>query len=173
MLNIDLDLKRFKPFLKGKIVKASTSNSKDQPYIWGLIRKKWLIYQPEELIRQLLIQYLIQEKKYPKNFIQVERLLTLHSSSSRSKQLSKRTDILVFDRNMHPFLMVECKAPEVKMHIDLTKDGALWQSTTYLFGQQTMEVPYLLISNGLQSYCCQRNIEKQELDFLDKIPSFP
>jgi hypothetical protein len=98
---INLDLLQFKPFLKSK-----RENGKQ--LIFCPIRKKFLVLQPEELVRQLLLVYLIKEKKYPKSKIAVEKSL-------RFNELEHRFDILIYDKNNQPFLLVECKAPEVNI----------------------------------------------------------
>ncbi|MEM9261897.1 MAG: type I restriction enzyme HsdR N-terminal domain-containing protein, partial [Bacteroidota bacterium] len=93
---IDLRLTRFSPQLNVK----PEGNKK---LVFGTIRKKWLVLQPEEFVRQLLLHFLIGDMRYNRNRITVERGVTVNSES-------RRTDILVFDVDMRPFLLIECKA---------------------------------------------------------------
>ena len=76
--------------------------------IFDKLRKKWIILTPEEWVRQNFIKYLIEDKKYPSSLIATEKELRLG-------ELKKRFDILVYDKNHKPWLMVECKSMEVKL----------------------------------------------------------
>ena len=84
-------------------------NSENKVAIFDEIRKKFIILQPEEWVRQHCVQYLIQHKNYPKSLINVEKELILND-------LKKRYDIVVFNPNGSIFLIVECKAPEIKIN---------------------------------------------------------
>ena len=145
---IDLDLMQYKSELKFKSVDGQTM-------LFDPIRKKWLVLQPEELVRQLLLVYLIQEKGYNKNRINVEKEIKVN-------RMQKRCDILIFDSNTEPFLLVECKAPNVPVSQDVFKQIA-WYN-------MALRVKYLLVSNGMQSYCCSMDYEKESFDFLTEIP---
>ncbi len=148
---IDLQLLRYQEKLR-------TKTEENKRYIYDPIRKKFLVLGPEEMVRQLTLCYLIDFKKYNKNRIRVEKGLKLNG-------LSKRCDILVYDMEMTPFLLVECKAPDVP----------ITQSTFEQIGRYNLplRVPYLMLTNGLTSFCCQVNYESQSFDFLDSIPDFP
>jgi len=126
--------------------------------IFDPIRKKYLVWQPEELVRQLLIQYLIQEKNYNKNHLHVERGLKVNG-------MYKRSDIITYDKTMAPFLLVECKAPNISLN-----QAVLDQIATY---NLNYKVPYLLVSNGMHSYCCQMDYENNSYTFLKEIPDGP
>lgn len=126
-------------------------------YIFDPIRKKDLVLQPEEFVRQLIIQYLIQSMEYPSNRIAVEFGLTVNN-------LSKRCDILVYNELYKAALMIECKAPQIKLNQAVFK-----QIATY---NMSMQVPYLVVSNGPQTYCAKIDFEQEEFQFLDKIPAF-
>ena len=76
--------------------------------IFDAIRKKFLVLTPEEWVRQHVIQFLIEEKGFPKSLIAVEQGLKLNG-------LQKRADILVYSKIGHPLFMVECKAPQIKI----------------------------------------------------------
>ena len=127
-------------------------------YLFGSIRKKWLVLQPEEMIRQLLFHFLVEKLGYNKNRISVERGLKVNT-------LDKRFDLLVYDQTMQPFLLAECKAPHVKIDQEVFKQIS-WYN-------MPLKVPYLLVTNGIKTYCCSIDYEKQDYSFLNKIPGFP
>ncbi len=124
-------------------------------YVFDFIRSKWLMLLPEELVRQLLIIYLIEAKGYSKNVIAVERGLKVNN-------LSKRCDLLIFDKDTRPTMLVECKAPKVKITQDVFRQIAIYN--------MSFEVDYLLVTNGVQTYCCQMNYEQKSWAFLNDIP---
>ncbi len=145
---LNIDFSKYKEFL-------STKKEGDKHYIFDPIRKKYLVLQPEELVRQLVLEYLIREKNYSKNHIQVERLFTVNTRR-------KRCDILIFDENTQPYLLVECKSAKIE----------ITQATFDQIARYNLElnVPYLLLTNGLTTYCCRMNHEKGSYDFLAEIP---
>src|SRR5690349_9864322 len=76
--------------------------------IFDPLRKRWLCLTPEEWVRQNFVQYLVQVKNYPASLIAMEKIIRLG-------ELKKRFDILVYDANHQPWMMVECKAPSVRL----------------------------------------------------------
>lgn len=116
----------------------------DKHYIFDPIRKKWVVLTPEEWVRQHLILFLVQTKKYPASLLAVERLITFN-------KLKKRFDLLLFNKTGKPEMLIECKAPEVS----LSKE-TLFQIATY---NMVFKVPYLFISNGLSHLLFQLNEE--------------
>ncbi len=148
---IDLNLMQYKDLLQVRKEKGKT-------FLFDPIRRKWLVLQPEELVRQLIVQYLINERHYNKNRIKIEKGLKIN-------KLNKRCDILVYRPDMEPFLLVECKAPQVKISQD-----AFEQIANY---NMPLQVPYLLVSNGIQSFCCAIDYEQRDYEYLDEIPVFP
>lgn len=127
----------------------------EQNFIFDCIRRKWLVLQPEELVRQLLVQYLLSEKSYPKNRFALERSLKVN-------ELQKRYDILIYDHNLNPFLLAECKAPQVPL-----TDAACRQVGNY---NTSLKVQYLLITNGIQTFCCKMDYEAESYEFVLDIP---
>ncbi|KAA3631131.1 MAG: restriction endonuclease subunit R, partial [Bacteroidetes bacterium] len=109
---IPLDLTPYKSELRLK-------KEDGKVYVFDLIRSKWLVLLPEELVRQLLILYLIREKRYSKNFIAVEKGLKVND-------LDKRFDLLVYNADTQPFMLVECKAPSVKITQDVFRQMAIY-----------------------------------------------
>ena len=101
--------------------------------IFDALRKKWIVLTPEEWVRQNFIQYLLQVKNYPVSLMALEKELKIGS-------VKRRFDLLVFDRDQNPWLMVECKSMETK----LTED-VLQQLLHYNIA---IPVPFLIITNG-------------------------
>lgn len=126
-------------------------------YIFDEIRKKFLLLTPEEWVRQNLVQFLIRDKKYPRSLIKLEGGLKLNS-------LQKRSDILLFNNLGEKILLVECKAPIVRITQD-TFD----QIARYNFIHR---VQWLLVSNGLQHFCCEIDFEKETYRFVEELPEY-
>jgi hypothetical protein len=126
-------------------------------YIFDLLRRKYVRLSPEEWVRQHIVNLLLTHYTYPKALIRAEAGLTLN-------QTLKRTDVVVFDREGKPFLLVECKAP----HIPLTQ-SVFDQIARY---NHIHRAPYLVISNGITHYCCCVNHDTAELEFMDDFPAF-
>ena len=126
-------------------------------YIFDMLRKKNVILTPEEWVRQNFIQYLIVEKKYPKSLIAIEKQLKINN-------LNKRTDILIFDKNGKTNIIVECKAPKVKITQE-TFD----QIARYNLG---LNANYLIVTNGLQHYYCKMDHRLKKYNFLSDIPDY-
>ncbi len=126
-------------------------------YIFDVIRKKFVVLQPEEWVRQHLIQYLIQDKGYPKSLINVEKTIQVHG-------INKRYDLVVFTPQGEIFLLVECKAPKIRI-----TQGTFDQIARY---NMAMQAQYLLVTNGLEIYCCKMDPVQEKYDFLTQIPDF-
>lgn len=126
-------------------------------YIFDEIRKKFLVLTPEEWVRQHLIQFLITYKKYPRSLIKLEGGLKLNS-------LQKRSDILLFNNSGEKVMLVECKAPSVKI-----SQATFDQVARYNFIHR---VKYLVVSNGLQHFCSEIDFEKGSYNFLNELPEY-
>ncbi len=135
-----------------------TKKKEGKTFLFDQIRKKWLSLQPEELVRQLMIQYLITEKNYNANRFSLEKGIKVMNQD-------RRFDVLVFDKNMNPFVLIECKAPKVKI-----SEASFSQIHAYNYD---LKVPFLILCNGIQTYCYEINWEKKEGRFLDEIPDYP
>lgn len=147
---IDLNLTRYHAFLRVK-------NEAQKRFIFDPIRKKWLVMQPEECVRQLIIEYLWREKGYSKNLFSIEKGVKVN-------KLQKRYDLLVYDRSLKPLLLVECKSPDVRI-----KQDALDQVAWY---NMTLQVRYLLVTNGIESFCYALDYEAKTYDTLSEVPAF-
>lgn len=126
-------------------------------YVWDELRKKNLVCTPEEWVRQHVIAYLILHKNYPKGLIASEHPIEVN-------QLKRRCDIVVFDRKKYPILMVECKAPEVKL-----TENTFHQIAQYNF---KMNVNYLVMTNGINTINCFVDHKNHKLVYLEQIPNF-
>ncbi len=123
-------------------------------YIFDTIRKKELLLTPEEWVRQHFVQYLIHQYKISKNLISLEKGLKLHD-------LQKRSDILVFDQNGKPSILVECKAPSVPITQDVFDQVARYN--------MVYQVPYIAVTNGLEHYYCEIDYECETYRFLEDL----
>jgi hypothetical protein len=122
-------------------------------FIFDTLRKKWLVLTPEEWVRQNFIQYLIKTKKYPSALIAVEKEIQLG-------EMKKRFDVLVYDKDHKPLMMIECKAAEIKLD-----ENVLEQALRYNIG---VPVQYIVITNGKATYAWEK--ENGHLQLLNEIP---
>jgi hypothetical protein len=132
-------------------------SSENKYFILDIIRKKYMVLTPEEWVRQHIIHYLIAEKNYPISLIAVEKKVTVN-------KLTKRTDILVFNAKGTPHIIVECKAPSIK----ITQD-AFDQIARY---NLKLEANYLIVTNGLTHFYAYMDLEKECYVFLENIPEY-
>lgn len=109
--------------------------------IFDFIRKQWLLLNEEEWVRQNFIQFLVQELKYPLELIAVEKEIQLGD-------LKKRFDILVYDRDHKPWMLIECKAGEVNLN-----EKVLYQVLRYNI---SMPASFLVITNGKLTYAWEK-----------------
>ena len=125
--------------------------------IFDEIRKKFIVLQPEEWVRQHCVQYLIQYKKYPKSLINVEKTLKVNN-------LNKRYDIVVFNPDGSIHLIVECKAANVDIN----------QNTFDQIAQYNLalDATYLMVTNGINHYYCKMDFENERYTFLKDIPDY-
>jgi hypothetical protein len=136
--------------LKIKLVEETTQ-------VFDEVRKKYFKLTPEEWVRQSFIHYLNKEKNYPFGLMGVEKMVKYNS-------LKTRADIVIYSREGMPSLIVECKAPNVK----ITQD-AFNQIAKYNY---KLRVKYLVVTNGLQYFCCEMDYENNKITFLEEIPEY-
>ncbi|HEX7846037.1 MAG TPA: type I restriction enzyme HsdR N-terminal domain-containing protein [Chitinophagaceae bacterium] len=113
----------------------------DKEFIWDGLRKKWLLLTPEEWVRQNFVQYLVQVKNYPSSLIALEKEIRLG-------ELKKRFDILVYNKDHQPWMMIECKGADIKLD-----ETVLQQVLRYNI---TVPVKYLIVTNGNLNFGWQR-----------------
>ena len=136
--------------LKTKLVEGTTQ-------VFDQVRKKYLVLTPEEWVRQHFIHYLNQERNYPLGLMGVEKMVKYNGMQTRA-------DIVLYAADGKPNMIVECKASNVK----ITQD-AFNQIAKYNF---KLQVPFLVVTNGIQHFCCQMDYETNGVKFLEEIPSY-
>ena len=132
-------------------------NNENKLSIFDEIRKKFIILTPEEWVRQHVVQFLLEEKKYPKSLINVEKVLKING-------LRKRYDVVVFNSDGSIFILIECKAPEIKI-----AQATFDQIARY---NMTMNAQFLMVTNGLNHYFCQMDYENEKYTFLENLPNY-
>lgn len=123
--------------------------------VFDPIRKIYCTLTPEEEVRQKMLYYLVEQKKYPSGLIAVEYSIKVNG-------LPKRCDIVVFNREAKPVMIVECKAE----YVPITQK-VLDQAIRYYSG---MNVDYLLLTNGKTIFCYHIDIENNKIEALSEIP---
>ncbi len=132
-------------------------NSENKIAVFDEIRKKFVILTPEEWVRLHTIQFLMDEKKYPKSHINVEKQLKIG-------KLVKRYDIVVFKPKGDIHLIVECKAPYIKITQETFDQIARYNLS--------LKASYLMVTNGLEHFYCQMDYVGEKYQFLQEIPAF-
>jgi hypothetical protein len=127
----------------------------EQQFIFDIIRKKFVALTPEEWVRQHWIHYLIDDATYPRSLIAVEMNITVN-------ELSKRCDIVVYDRSGKPCLIIECKSPDVKISQKVFDQIARYNLA--------LQLKYLIVSNGKQHYGCEIDFGKRSYEFIEVLP---
>ena len=125
--------------------------------VLDVYRKRFVALTPEEEVRQRFASYLVEEKGFPAALVMTEYSLKLNT-------MSRRCDILVHKPAGSPAVLVECKAPEVKI-----SQAVFDQVARY---NQVFKVKYLMVTNGLKHFCCEIDFEHGKVGFLKDIPSY-
>lgn len=132
-------------------------NTENRTYIFDVVRKKFVVLQPEEWVRQHVIHFLMETKGYPISLINVEKQLTING-------LRKRYDIIVFNKDGAIDMLIECKAPQVEIDQKVFDQIAIYNLK--------VKSNYLMITNGINHYYCQINHDEEKYTFLKEIPDF-
>tara|TARA_R110002126_G_scaffold142546_3_gene288409 strand:- start:752 stop:1195 length:444 start_codon:yes stop_codon:yes gene_type:complete len=132
-------------------------SSENKTLIFDNLRKKYMVLTPEEWVRQNFVSFLINEKKYPISLIALEKQLTINNRK-------KRTDILIFDKNGKHHIIVECKAPQIKITQDTFDQIARYNLK--------LQAKYLIVTNGLQHFYCKMDFVNETYIFLKEIPNY-
>lgn len=135
-----------------KIVKEN-----DKTLIFDRYRKRYVVLTPEEWVRQNFLNYLVKTLGYPQSLIGVEKEIYLG-------ELKKRCDIIVYNRSMQPWMIVECKEMDVPLS----------QTTLEQIVRYHMVLPssYLVITNGVNTYCCQHMTTAPGWQFMSGLPEY-
>ena len=129
----------------------------EKRFIFDEIRKKYIELTAEEWVRQNCIRFLINEKKYKSQLIAVEKKIILNN-------LTKRFDIIAYDNNGDPNLLVECKAPNIAI-----RQQTFDQILSY---NRVINSKYLMITNGIIHYYCKIDNIDNKINFLKDIPNY-
>ena len=129
----------------------------DKPFILDPIRRQYVALTPEEWVRQHFVHFLTGHKGYPWSLMANEVQLKLNS-------MSRRCDTVVYDRSLHPRVIIEYKAPTVNI-----TQKVFEQICRY---NMVLQVDYLIVSNGLAHYCCRIDYSTRSYSFLEEIPSY-
>ncbi len=132
-------------------------NSENKPAIFDEIRKKFILLTPEEWVRQHVVRFLLEQKKYPKSHINVEKIIKING-------LTKRYDVVVFQPDGNILVLVECKAPSVPI-----SQSTFDQIARY---NMTVNAVHMMVTNGLDHYFCQMDHEQEKYIFLRDLPEY-
>lgn len=146
---IRLNLPSFKIKLSGTIQK---------PMIYDILRRKHVALTPEEWVRQHFIHYMIECKSYPTSLMANEVSLKYGSKSLRA-------DTVLYNRSLKPIMIMEYKAPDIAITRNVFD-----QISAY---NLLLHVDYLIMSNGMQHYCCKMDYDRRSYTFLTDIPDYP
>lgn len=130
---------------------------KGKRLIFDSLRRKYVKLTPEEWVRQHFVNYLTQHKGYPTALLANEMELKIGT-----KRL--RCDTLLYNRYMQPRMIIEYKAPHITISQQVFEQIASYNTL--------LHVDYLVVSNGLQYYCCKMNYEQHSMQFLKQIPDY-
>jgi hypothetical protein len=133
-----------------------TRNSGQSTEIFDCIRRKFVVLTPEEWVRQHFVRFMSDGLGYPLSLMSLEKGLEVN-------KLRKRTDIVVHDRSGKPWMIVECKAPDVPVSTE-----ALFQASAY---HEKLQSRYLVATNGLTHMCCE--FVDGSFSFLKEMPAYP
>lgn len=132
-------------------------NSENKTFIFDVVRKKFVLLTPEEWVRQQVLLFLHQIKKYPLSLINVEKKMILNGTI-------KRYDLVIFKPNGNLFLLVECKAPDVEINQHTFDQIARYNLL--------LKSDYLMVTNGFNHYYCTMDYQKNKYHFLQEIPDY-
>lgn len=130
-------------------------NRSGRLYVWDYIRRRWVVLTPEEWVRQHFSHWMTDRLGYPQARLGHEISLCMNG-------MSLRADAVFYDAQGAPFIILEFKAP----HIAISQK-TFDQICRY---NRVMHVPYLIVSNGMQHYCCQ--VSEKEAVFLKDVPDY-
>lgn len=133
------------------------SGSADKPTIWDILRKRFVALTPEEWVRQHFVHYLTDKLGYPQTLMANEVKLNVGHKVLRA-------DSVLYSRTLAPRMIIEYKAP----HIKITQK-VFDQITVY---NMLLHVDYLIVSNGIEHYCCKMDYENKKYLFLKDIPTY-
>lgn len=136
---------------------VKTKHAPEGPRIFDPVRRAWVALTPEEWVRQHVLNHLTHDLGCPLSLVAVERKLVLN-------KLTKRADLVVHGPDARPVLLVECKAPGVKLDRSAFEQAARYNTV--------FRVPHLLVTNGLVHFCCRVHLADGRIEFLPAVPPY-
>ena len=125
--------------------------------IFDNLRRCYVALTPEEWVRQHFVHFLLEHCNYPATLMGNEVGLTLNGTK-------KRCDTVVYDRNLKPRIIIEYKAPTVRINKEVFAQIARYNLV--------LKVDYLIVSNGIQHYCCKMDYTNNSFEFINSIPEY-
>jgi hypothetical protein len=151
------DFQRIMVTLNLPVYSFHVKNKQGNMVVFDRLRKRFVALTPEEWVRQHVVEFLISEKGFP-------AALMANEITIQRNGMNKRCDTVVYNREGEPLLIAEFKSPEVEINQQTFDQIARYN--------MILKVSYLLISNGLQHYCCHIDYETQQVAYLPDIPFF-
>ncbi|HRI28028.1 MAG TPA: type I restriction enzyme HsdR N-terminal domain-containing protein [Chitinophagales bacterium] len=139
-------------------IQAPQRTQQGKTLIYDVVRKKYVALTPEEWVRQHWLHFLIGHLQYPAGMIAVERGVKFLS-------IQRRADVVVYNKHFKPLLIIECKAPQVGINQQTFDQIARYN--------MTLQVPYLVVSNGIDHFCCKIDHHQKSYRFISEIPAYP
>ena len=133
------------------------SKAEGKIWIFDIIRKKRVVLTPEEWVRQHIIHFFINQLNYPKSLIKIESGLTYN-------RLQKRSDVVVYNREGKPWLLMECKSPELSLNQNVIMQAAVYN--------QNIRAKYIAVSNGMKHVCYEVRDNVSETELLKSFPEY-
>ena len=133
------------------------AGTQERPTIFDVLRRRYVALTPEEWVRQHFVHFLIDEKGYPQTLLANEVRLAVGGKTLRA-------DTVTYDRELKPRMIVEYKAPTIQL-----TQKVMEQVSAY---NLLLHVDFLIVSNGLDHYCCRMNYEQGTYEFLTEIPTY-
>lgn len=134
------------------------SGTAEKPAVWDILRRRYVALTPEEWVRQHFVHYLIEHRGYPASLLANEVNLQV----GNGKKL--RADTVLYDTGLHPRMIIEYKAPDIPLTQKVFDQASIYNLL--------LHVDYLVVSNGMQSYCCKMDYDRQEYLYLEEIPNY-
>lgn len=136
---------------------VKTKKSDDRLFIFDCIRNKYVILTPEEWVRQHFVNFLIEYKNFPKNLIANEVGIKLNGTV-------KRCDTVLYNKLLQPYIIVEYKAPDISITNKVFDQIARYNIE--------LKAKILIVSNGINHYCCLLDYNNNSYHFLKDIPDY-
>jgi len=134
-----------------------TTERDGQRVVYDPVRERYVRLTPEERVRQVFLRYLTDVLDVPLGLTAVEQKVNVYGQTQRA-------DLVVFNRQGKPLLLVECKAPGTSIRQETFDQGARYNVV--------LNAPFLVITNGLEHYACRVDPETKSVSFLDDLPDY-